>query len=144
MPGRIRAGYHAGACRQCGRHDLSSAPANCDRCAFEIAVTELKRAPAVSRDALLGNSWSFACAEDLTRVVEHLRAGRIEQGRYQSFVDPGDKILRPMHAADNVQGLFEHQSAAAAEEVADACYRTGMFDSAWVLTHHGIWRVLPR
>jgi hypothetical protein len=138
MPGRIRSGYHAGACRQCGQHDLGSAPPNCTRCAFEAAI-EANRAPAVDREVLLGPRPYDACAQDLTMVVEHVRKGRIAEGRFQVFVDPGDNMIRPLHGADNVQGLFEHRSAASAEEVAKTAAR--QFDSAWVVTHDGLWRV---
>lgn len=138
MAGRIRTGRNVGACRACGSHDISSAPDSCSRCAFENAV-ETGQAPAIDRTALLGRHWYDVCYEDLTKVVEHYQEGRVPEGRYQVFIDPGDNIPRPMHAADNVQGLFEHRSVAAAENVARACL--GIFDSAWIVTFNGMWRV---
>jgi hypothetical protein len=132
LPHRI--GGEDGRCRDCGRHDLGTAPDTCTRCA-------VKR---------YGNAGFFTMIDPVAafelegrdqwrNVSQQLRNGQLRSGRFYLFVghDTGEPLERPPDELLSSEREIAH--AQIAHEV--GLDLTRRYQQVWVVTTVGCWSV---
>lgn len=133
---RVASGRRAGQCRQCGQHDLRSAPAGCVLCAFmsarEAAGTPDPLQPAVLETA---DILKLRYDEFWSALAQRLARHGIAGDRFYLFAahDDGEPLDTPPHLERPFATVTAAQDAARGQ--------LARYPHVWIVTAVGAWRV---